>query len=255
MWMPLFIGDYLADTRRLTLEQHGAYLMLIMDYWRNGPPPDSDPTLARILAISESDWKALRPVIEPFFTIEGGKWRHGRIDQEFSRAADKQKNFEIRAQKAVAARKAQQQDAQQVEQQDAQQVGDVTFTSTSTFTTTSTKKTNGAHAPLDERIDPVVWAEFEQHRKEIRKPLTDLARSKNESILAGLTKDEQREAVNATIANRWTGLFPPRHKQSQPQRKGKLARAMEAINGSHARRNREGAGGDVGAEPRKLPFG
>ena len=152
MWMPLFIGDYLADTRRLTLEQHGAYLMLIMDYWRNGPPPDDDETLARILAVPDTDWKRLRRVIEPYFTIAGGCWRHTRIDHEFGRAEIKQKTFHDRAVKAAAARQAQQQAHLQVQQQDNLQAGDVTFTSTFTekiplpppFTTT---KEESKHVP------------------------------------------------------------------------------------------------------------
>ena len=129
--------------------------MLIMDYWRNGPPPDDNPTLARILAISETEWKPIRLAVQPFFTIENGHWRHGRIDEEFTRASDKQRNFEIRAQKAVAARKAQQQDAQQVEQQDQQQVGDVTFTSTFTSTSTSTKEKRGASRFSPPSVDEV----------------------------------------------------------------------------------------------------
>ena len=89
MWMPLFIGDYIADTRRLTLEQHGAYLMLIMDYWRNGPPPDDDATLARILSIDVTHWKRIRNAVSPFFQIDGGLWRHRRIDEEYVKAKDK----------------------------------------------------------------------------------------------------------------------------------------------------------------------
>jgi hypothetical protein len=63
---------------------------------------------------------------------------------------------------------------------------------------------------LPPNIDPAAWAEFEGHRKEIQKPLTDRARSANAKILAAMSPADQRRSVEATIASRWTGLFPPK---------------------------------------------
>lgn len=83
-WFKFYPGDYLGDTRRLSQCQHGAYLLLMIDYYANSaPPPDDDEVLARVtLSASLSDWKAVRPAIEPFFEIKRGHWHHKRVDQE-----------------------------------------------------------------------------------------------------------------------------------------------------------------------------
>jgi uncharacterized protein YdaU (DUF1376 family) len=60
-YMPLFVADYLADTAHLTATQHGAYMMLIMNYWqRGGPLPDDDARLARIARVGPREWARMR---------------------------------------------------------------------------------------------------------------------------------------------------------------------------------------------------
>ncbi len=85
-WMPLYVGDYLADTTHLNAAQHGAYLLLILHYWRKGGLPDDDVQLAQIAAMSPAEWRKHRPVIRSFF--DGG-WKHGRIEHELAVSADK----------------------------------------------------------------------------------------------------------------------------------------------------------------------
>jgi uncharacterized protein YdaU (DUF1376 family) len=86
-WMPLYIGDYLADTMHLNHAQHGIYLLLIMAYWRNGGPlPDDAGQLAAIAKCSPAEWRKHQPVIKTFFHVSDGNWSHKRIDAELDHA-------------------------------------------------------------------------------------------------------------------------------------------------------------------------
>lgn len=104
VFMPLYIGDYMAGTSRLTTEQHGAYLLLIMDYWMNGAPPDNDQVLASITRMPLDAWSIARACLEQFFSIEEGTWRHKRIENELSIATAKRKAAKEKAKRAAAAR-------------------------------------------------------------------------------------------------------------------------------------------------------
>ena len=86
--MPLNVGDYLADTMRLTTLQHGAYLLLLFDYWRSGPLPDSDEQLAAVTKVDIKEWRAkIGPVVRRFFSIgEDGLLHQKRADAEIERA-------------------------------------------------------------------------------------------------------------------------------------------------------------------------
>ena len=90
-FMPTYWGDYAKDTGNLNNAGHGAYLMLIKHYWCSGKPlPNDDASLWRIACCdSVGAWKKLRPAIAPFFQDDGGQWRHGRIDRELEKAAER----------------------------------------------------------------------------------------------------------------------------------------------------------------------
>jgi len=102
--MPVFIGDYLADTMHLSTEQHGAYLLLLFHLWRRGSLHDDDGTLAQITGLTSTAWSQARPVLADFFQIHDGLWRHGRVERERIRVAAKQQSNSKQAKLAAARR-------------------------------------------------------------------------------------------------------------------------------------------------------
>lgn len=102
--MPFYVGDYLADTSRLTPLQHGLYLLLILDYWRNGAPPDDDAVLSQIVRTPAKEWAKHRTTMAAYFRIDGGKWNHKRIAAEIVGAVERKKKAAAKAEKAAAVR-------------------------------------------------------------------------------------------------------------------------------------------------------
>jgi uncharacterized protein YdaU (DUF1376 family) len=85
-FLPLYCGDYLADTKDLDIAQHGAYLMILMVTWRNRGQalPDDDKVLARICGLRVDLWrKKFRPILARFFDLSSGSWRQKRLDKEW----------------------------------------------------------------------------------------------------------------------------------------------------------------------------
>jgi uncharacterized protein YdaU (DUF1376 family) len=85
IWMPLYVRDYLADTRHLKTVEHGAYLLLIMEYWLKGRLPPDDDHLRTICGLSGRDWRRYKNRLAALF---GPGWRHERIEQELQKAND-----------------------------------------------------------------------------------------------------------------------------------------------------------------------
>ena len=104
IWMPLYVADYLSATSRLTTEQHGAYLLLLMDYWKNGPPPDDDGVLAQITRLSPAAWSNARTMLQAFFQVQSGHWSHHRVDDELAKANHNKEVNSKRGKAGAAAR-------------------------------------------------------------------------------------------------------------------------------------------------------
>ena len=97
-WFPFNIKDFMANTMRLNTEAKGAYILLILDYYERGSgPPDDDDILAAICGLPVKTWERHRKVIAPLFAIDGGHWKHDRIDFEIADANRKHASYTARA--------------------------------------------------------------------------------------------------------------------------------------------------------------
>jgi uncharacterized protein YdaU (DUF1376 family) len=107
LWFPLYVGDYLADTMHLTTEEHGAYLLLLMAYWKNGKALcDDHKKLASICRMSLDAWSIAQASLKQFFDTESapGLWVHHRVEEELTKAREQRRRATDRAEKAAKAR-------------------------------------------------------------------------------------------------------------------------------------------------------
>lgn len=212
IWMPLYIGDYLRDTTRLTTVQHGAYVLLIMDYWTNGALPDDDQVLASITKCSDDEWQRIKPAIVSKFQIEDGHWKHSRIEKELTEARlNKQKRIE-RSQKANLAKSLK--DANKDTYKDTSEVTPSPSPSPSPSESSSTKKKKKVIADRPEDVVEEVWDAFLVHRQSKRAPVTKIA-------LEGIHKEAMKAGISLndalmTICHKgWTGFDASWMKQHQ----------------------------------------
>lgn len=82
-YMQLYIADYLADTMHLSTEEHGAYLLLMFNYWQTGRAIPKN-RLAKIARVSSERWGAVEESLKEFFTDNGTEWVHRRIEDDLA---------------------------------------------------------------------------------------------------------------------------------------------------------------------------
>lgn len=86
-WFPMYVCDYLADTPDLSIEEHGAYLLLLMLTWRRPDCalPNDEKWLRGALPRMHGHTfnRLVKPLLERFFTLEeDGRWHNKRLTKE-----------------------------------------------------------------------------------------------------------------------------------------------------------------------------
>jgi len=94
--MPLFWGDFLANTMHLSAQEAGAYLFLIAHAWENdGEIPGDRIRLARIAHVRPDQWNRVWNALQHFFEIKADvpsngsttvrQYTHHRVTDELQR--------------------------------------------------------------------------------------------------------------------------------------------------------------------------
>lgn len=85
----LYVGDYLRDTGTLTLAQHGAYLLMLLEAYATEKPLPTGKELHRLLrADSKSERDAIDSVAARFWSLSDGGLVNDRAIKEFARAGE-----------------------------------------------------------------------------------------------------------------------------------------------------------------------
>ncbi len=91
-YIQLYVGDYLKDTMHLSTLEHGAYMLLIMNYWTSANAlRTQSERLAAITKMSVEEFEKIKPVLSEFFIEKDGFWIHPRIEEDLIKAESKSK--------------------------------------------------------------------------------------------------------------------------------------------------------------------
>src|SRR6185312_13041136 len=106
-YIQLYIADYLADTAHLTTAEHGAYLLLIFNYWQRGHAlNNANGRLASVVRMSNEEWEQHEQTLAEFFEVDGDEWRNHRIDDDLAAVEAKSTKASLAGKASGARRRA-----------------------------------------------------------------------------------------------------------------------------------------------------
>ena len=164
-YMQLYIADYLADTLHLSTVEHGAYLLLLMNYWQTGKPlPDNDKRLANIAKLTLTEWMEHRDTLAEFFIVADGVWVQKRMEIDLDKVRAKSEKAQFAGRLSAVKRwgNTKVTDAITVDTKTLQRNGNHTDTEADTEADTDTeakKKCSNEHSSTANPVDPPVVIE------------------------------------------------------------------------------------------------
>ena len=231
-WFKFYPGDYKSDTGRLTTVQHGAYILLLLDYYATGEaPPNDDVVLAKItLCDSQNEWFAIRKAIARHFEITD-VWKHERCEKELlARSAEHTKKSEAgkkgneikwgvsqsesqnshsAIRKSIAIPEVRSQKSEVIDQNLEVRSHK---SESKEFKSKELRETRLIIPPIQipDWIPVDAWNDFVVSRKKLRKPLTQGAIKLAISTLSKLKSEgnDPKEVIEQSILSGYSGLFP-----------------------------------------------
>lgn len=199
LWMPLYWGDYFKKTLHLSLEEHGAYLLLIGAYWERGRAlPDDDSFFRSVTKSSSKKWKLVRPKVSEFFVLSEGVWIHERIEEELLRSSNRQASAIANGRAGGLAKSKLPHHTNTIEEE----------------TSKKQKAAPAALFVLPDFIPGPAWDDFLEMRRKARKPATEkakalLARSLEKLMIEG---HDPASILEQSTLNNWADVYPIKEK-------------------------------------------
>lgn len=236
-YMQLYIADYLADTMHLSVEEHGAYLLLMFNYWQTGKPIPKN-RLAKIARLTNERWADVEPSLQEFFCDNGEEWVHLRIEEDLASVREKLTKKSAAGKASVQARRSRKEADVQTKQErnltgvqtDVEVVfeHDVNTKATNKDTDKDLKTDPPLNPPRGNRgvkkFDPLditlpnwisvsLWREWVEFRQALRKPIR--TEQGANGAIRELEKFRQQgfspeQVIRHSIANEYQGLFAPK---------------------------------------------
>jgi uncharacterized protein YdaU (DUF1376 family) len=242
-WTPFYWADYVSDTGHLSLQQHGAYLLLMAHYYRTKRPiPANVEQVHRICrCTTDADKHATEEVLREFFILEGNAYRHHRIDDELAKAVDisgkrraaaKARHQQSRANAPAKPEASASASAVQMHPQSQSQSQSQLQLSLQKDTTTGAWP--GAEALMPPKWIPAdAWNGFVEMRKKTKAPLTHRAITLIIKELEKLRVDghEPGAVLDQSTRNNWKDVYPLKgNSGNEKHRNGNRAERRQAEN-------------------------